>query len=130
MNRPFDLEQLREQLREQLKLAADKGKILLDQQRMILIHAEAMGSLRRELIETLGRERAKGLLLRMGYASGARDAELARKLLPGASGEELMMVGPALHNMEGIVYVEAERIEMDIAKGRFEGEFSGLIPLR
>lgn len=119
MNNGIELEQLR----EQLKLSAGKGQIFLDKQRMILIHAEAMGSLRRELIETLGKDRAKGLLLRMGYASGARDAELARKLLPEASDTDLLMVGPNLHNMEGIVHVTAERLEMDIAKGHFDGEF-------
>ena len=39
--------------------------------------------LRKELIDTLGMDRARGLLTRMGYASGLRDAELARNALAG-----------------------------------------------
>ncbi len=38
------------------------GRIWLQDQRMVLLHPEALGSLRRETIDTLGQERARGLL--------------------------------------------------------------------
>ena len=38
---------------------------------MLLVHAEAQALLRKELIDSLGIDRARGLLTRMGYASGA-----------------------------------------------------------
>ena len=69
-------------LMARLHFAPSEGRIWLDDQRMQLIHTSAMGVLRRELIESLGIELARGLLTRMGYNSGARDAELARKLRP------------------------------------------------
>ena len=47
---------------------------------MILLHGSALGVLRRELIEGLGIEKARGLLTRIGYNSGAHDAELTRTL--------------------------------------------------
>jgi hypothetical protein len=46
---------------------------------MLLVHAEAQALLRKELIDTLGMERAQGLFTRMGYASGVRDAELCAR---------------------------------------------------
>ncbi len=106
----------------ELKLSLEQGKILLSDHRMIMLHVGAMGSLRKELIDTLGIERARGLLTRMGYASGIRDAKLSRKLMPDASDEELMSMGPKLHMLEGIVKVTPIQIDIDIASGKYFGD--------
>ena len=37
-----------------LHFSTSDGRIWLDEQRMLLVHARALGSLRREMIETLG----------------------------------------------------------------------------
>ncbi len=110
-------------LRTRLRFQPDSGQIWLDQQRMIMIHAEAMGELRRELIETLGREGARGALTRMGYASGTRDAQFARRLFPNASDSEVFVVGPQLHELEGFVNVRPVKFEMNVARGICDGEF-------
>lgn len=109
-------------LMARLHFAPSEGRIWLDDQRMQLIHTSAMGVLRRELIESLGIELARGLLTRMGYNSGARDAELARKLRP-ALDSSCFAAGPQLHALEGIVQVEPVKMEMDIERGRYYGEF-------
>ncbi|RLW67652.1 MAG: sigma-54-dependent Fis family transcriptional regulator, partial [gamma proteobacterium symbiont of Stewartia floridana] len=109
-------------LPSELNLSLEEGRIYLSDERMIMLHIGAMGSLRKELIETLGIERARGLLTRMGYASGVRDAKLARKLMPNASDEELMLMGPKLHMVEGIVKVSPIKIDVDIANGRYFGD--------
>ena len=119
---PFDLIPASE-LRTRLRFQPDSGQIWLDQQRMIMVHAGAMGELRRELIDTLGRERARGVLTRMGYSSGLRDARFARRLFPNASDSEVFGIGPQLHNLEGIVKVRPVRFDMDVAQGICEGEF-------
>lgn len=107
----------------ELKLAFRYGRIELGEHRMLLMHADALGSLRKELIDTMGTERARGLLTRMGYASGQKDAILARKIMPGMTDEEVLMVGPKLHSLEGIVQVSPIRIDINIAQGLFECEF-------
>ncbi len=61
-------------LRARVHFCAETGQIWLHEHRMLLVHAEAQASLRKELIDTLGMDRAQGLFTRMGYASGARDA--------------------------------------------------------
>ncbi len=106
-----------------LKLNFDYGSITLDKHRMLLMHAGAFGSLRKELIDTLGIERARGLLTRMGYASGKRDAELARVMMPTMSDADVLMLGPRLHSLEGIVRVSAIRTDIDITRGMFDSEF-------
>ena len=67
------------ELAECLFFSPGDGRIWLNDQRMLLVHASAFGALRRELIGALGQERARGLLTRVGYLSGVRDAELVRK---------------------------------------------------
>ncbi len=90
---------------------------------MLLVHADAQASLRKELIDTLGLERARGLLTRMGYASGVRDAELARGRTDCISDLEAFMTGPQLHSLEGIVLVTPIKLEVDREKGKFFGQF-------
>jgi DNA-binding NtrC family response regulator len=110
-------------LRARVHFCAESGQIWLHEHRMLLVHAEAQASLRKELIDTLGMERAQGLLTRMGYASGLRDAELARTRAENCSDIEAFMTGPQLHTLEGIVRVTPVRLELDRAAGRFYGEF-------
>ena len=110
-------------LRGKLHFCAETGQIWLHEHRMLLVHAEAQAALRKELIDTLGMRRAQGLLTRMGYASGIRDAELARSRDPGGSDLDSFMTGPQLHTLEGIVRVTPVKVELDRAAGSFYGEF-------
>lgn len=92
-------------LTDRVRFLGNEGKIWLDEQRMLLLQSAAMGSFRRELVEMLGVERAKGLFLRLGYQSGLKDAELARKLRPDADAVEMFLTGPQLHSLKGMVKV-------------------------
>ncbi len=111
-----------EDLRARVHFCAETGQIWLHEHRMLLVHAEAQAALRKELIDTLGMERARGLLTRMGYASGVRDAELARTRAEAASDLDAFMTGPQLHTLEGIVRVTPIRVELDRHAGRFYAE--------
>ena len=65
-------------LRRLVRFCADKGQIWLDENRMLLMHTAALSALRKELIDSVGIDQARRILTRMGYASGARYAELAK----------------------------------------------------
>ena len=107
-----------------LRFSAGSGHIWLDEQRMLLLHARAFAELRKELLDSLGVERARGLLVRMGFASGQRDGELAvKERRSGLRTEDAFMLGPRLHSIEGIVSVEKVHIDMDLATKHFYGEF-------
>jgi DNA-binding NtrC family response regulator len=106
-------------LAERLHFSPIDGRIWLDDSRMILLRSEAFGALRQELIESLGIESARGLLTRMGYLAGTKDAALARKVRPGASQTHMFMVGPQMHGLEGVVRAEPVRLEIDSATGHF-----------
>ncbi|MBL8351481.1 MAG: sigma 54-interacting transcriptional regulator [Burkholderiaceae bacterium] len=110
-------------LRRLVHFSAGDGRIWLAGQRMVLVHAAALGNLRRELMQTIGREQTRRVLMRAGYASGERDAALARQVRPGATTFEMFSVGPQLHMLEGAVQVTPEACELDVAGGRFHGLF-------
>ncbi|MFT4413688.1 XylR N-terminal domain-containing protein [Fredinandcohnia humi] len=99
------------------------GTIMLHDKRMVLMSVEALGILRRDLIDTLGIERAKGFLMRYGWACGYRDGESIEKMFEWDSIEELMLSGPALHTLEGVVTVEADRLELSDDKLYFSGSW-------
>ena len=67
-------------LRRQIHFSTADGRIWLAGQRMLLMHASALGTLRRELIQTVGIDITRRLLLRTGFAAGQRDAALAREV--------------------------------------------------
>jgi DNA-binding NtrC family response regulator len=110
-------------LRRMLRFSADTGFIWLGEQRMVLLHTAALSALRKELIESVGTEQARRILTRMGFASGQRDAELARKLRGTGTTIESFVIGPQLHTLEGCVHTEAVRLEVDVEAGHFYAEF-------
>jgi DNA-binding NtrC family response regulator len=116
-------------LMERLHFSTSDGRIWLDDQRMLLVHAKALGSLRRELIELLGMDVARGLLTRMGYRAGALDAQMARRVRPKTSVQDIFLVGPQMHCLEGIGLSEAVHLEFDVEKGTHYGEFIWTSPV-
>ena len=110
-------------LTECLFFAPGDGRIWLNDQRMVLMHTASIGTLRRELIETLGLDRARGLLTRAGYESGARDARLVRERFPDAGLVPTFMAGTRLHALEGVVKVIPVEFEIDPERGHYHGEF-------
>lgn len=111
-------------LAEQLHFSPSEGRIWLTDRRMILIHAEAFSALRQELIESFGPEAARGLLTRIGYAAGCRDAELAWKVRgANKSQTDVWIAGAQLHSLEGIVHTEVVRADIDSASGKCFVEF-------
>jgi two-component system response regulator HydG len=110
-------------LTECLFFSPGDGRIWLNDQRMLLVHSSSMGHLRRELINLVGLERARGLLTRAGYVSGARDAKLVRERWPDSPASEVFMAGTQLHSLEGVVKVTPKSFDFDIDRGTYEGEF-------
>ena len=108
---------------EQLHFNPEEGKIWLAEQRTVLMGLGALSSFRKEIITTLGMERGKGFFMRLGYYSGMRDAELAKKLNPNATPDEAFLTGPQLHCLRGMVKVIPRVLEYDPKKKHFYAEF-------
>lgn len=89
------------------------GIIKLHNKRMGLISVDALGILRKDLINTLGKERAKGFLMRYGWACGKLAAESLKDSYEWPSISELVMSGTVMHTLEGIVTVEPDILEIN-----------------
>ena len=64
------METRRGELLSMLRFNAVSGLIWLNEHRRMVLHTRALAELRRELFDSLGVDRARGLLVRMGFASG------------------------------------------------------------
>lgn len=112
-----------EELTGCLFFSPDDGRIWLNDQRMLLLHSSSFGTLRREIIERLGQEPARGMFTRAGYLSGARDARLIRERWPLADATSAFRAGTHLHTLEGMAKVESLHFKFDAESGFYEGEF-------
>jgi len=109
-------------LLELLKADEESGVIRFKHRRMLIFDADAMGLLRKELVEALGLERARRVLTRFGYACGYRDALTSRELFDWKSDDDWWAAGPRLHQLEGIVQARMLTSRMDRARGVLEAE--------
>jgi DNA-binding NtrC family response regulator len=109
------------QLAEVLDFRPDLGTIRLHDQRVVILSAAAMGLMKKELMDTFGRDVTRRLMLRFGYADGYHDAVNMRERSRWADPEEGIRAGAVLHTLEGIARVEIVRLDRD-GTGRFEAE--------
>ena len=107
---------------ELLKADEESGVIRFKHRRMLIFDADAMGLLRKELVETLGLERARRILTRFGYACGYRDALTSKELFDWQNDADWLAAGPRLHTLQGIVQARQLRLQMDKGGGFLEGE--------
>ncbi len=108
------------ELAELLDFRPDEGVIRLHEQRVVILSAAAMGLLRKELIDTLGRDTARRLLMRFGFADGYHDAVSLRDRAAWSNPLDALRAGATVHTLEGIVRSEITSLDFDSATGRFE----------
>jgi DNA-binding NtrC family response regulator len=109
-------------LAELLDFRPDQGIIRLHEQRVVILSAAAMGLLRKELVDTLGLQTARRVLLRFGFADGYHDAVSMRDRSQWSTPLDGLRAGAMLHTLEGIVRAEVRKIEFDESTGRFDEE--------
>jgi DNA-binding NtrC family response regulator len=109
-------------LRDLLDVDEDAGTLYVHNRRMLLFDADAMGLLRKQLIEGLGVDAARMIIGTFGYGRGYREALAARDFYHPASFEEWWREGVRLNAIEGTVAARVVRYELDAARGHFEVE--------
>ena len=110
-------------VRDLLRFELEEGRIWMAEERMVLQRSSELQALRRELIESLGMDRAKGLLIRMGYVAGQQDADTAKRLRPDAPLFDVFSVGPQSHMLTGQVKVTPVKLDINEQAGTFHGVF-------
>ena len=110
-------------LTEFLSFSPSDGRIWLDNQRMVLLHAGAFGAIRREIIQALGLAAGEAALRRIGHVQGERDAALIRQRWRNQHPRTQRAAGPWLHTLEGFAKVRTLQYEYDPDDGAFRAEF-------
>jgi len=108
-------------LRSKLKFNIDNGHIWLCENRMLLLHTQALSSLRDELFSNMSEARARGVLIRMGFKAGQLDAQVAMQLYGAGDDYDVFKIGPELHAFEGQVKAEITQADIDWEEGSFDG---------
>ncbi|HBW35589.1 XylR N-terminal domain-containing protein [Desulfosporosinus sp. BICA1-9] len=102
---------------ELLQFHPEQGKILLKGSRVIIFAASALGKLRKDLIDTLGMDRAKGFLIRYGWSCGFQAAINIKEQFQLDNESEWNYAGPTIHALEGFVHVNTDIIDINRPKG-------------
>lgn len=102
------------------------GQIWFDENRMLLMHTNILGFLRKDLFDMLGWERTKRFFIRCGYQAGMRDAEVTSKLRPNLNEAEAFMAGPQMHGIRGMVQVEVNELQLSHDEHLFYADFNWL----
>lgn len=110
-------------LLDKLHFKPEEGKVWLAEQRTLLMGLGALAGFRSEIISTLGMERGKSFFMRLGYYMGLSDADLARKMKPDATPNQLFLLGPQLHFLRGMVKVVPRALDYEPGKKDFYAEF-------
>lgn len=110
-------------LRDSFVFDPARAEIRLGNRRMALVDDLGMALMRRELIQALGHDRARGVMSRIGYGIGVTDAQFAHDLRQGGRLIDIYRAGPQLHALKGAVRAEELAFAADFAKGEFFGEY-------
>ena len=104
-----------------LRIDEAQGTISLHGQRMIVVNAGDLGLLRKELITTCGTDRARGILVRFGYARGYRDALATKEMFGWKSVDDWLSAGARLYTIEGSGAIEIVDLRVDQERKSYQG---------
>lgn len=111
-------------LLDKIHFDTENGQIWFDENRMLLMHTNMMGYLRKDLYEMLGWERTKRFFIRCGYQAGMRDAQVTSKLRPNLNEIDAFMAGPQMHGIRGMVHVEVNDLHISHDLKKFYADFN------
>lgn len=116
-------------MEELLEFRPELGQVFLKGARTLIFNADALGTLRRDLIHNLGSDRAKGFLIRYGWQLGYNDGISIKEKFDWDNDEEWFTAGAVLFTLEGFAKVENDIVITDrknksfYKKGRFINSF-------
>ncbi len=101
-----------------------EGVVSLHGRRLVLHDMRAFAQFRRELIESAGLDRARGILTRFGYFCGQADAAAMRRIFEWKDARELLKASAVLLTLQGLARARIRLVRLDFEERRFELELS------
>ncbi|PCH98544.1 MAG: sigma-54-dependent Fis family transcriptional regulator [Rhodobacteraceae bacterium] len=110
-------------LADALQFALGDGRIWLNDERMVLMHTNTLGALRKDMIDAVGLNTTRKLFQLNGWLQGIHLAKLVTKRFKQDNLTAALAAGPRLHTMKGFARIITKRFEFDVAKQYYRGEF-------
>ncbi|WP_458414195.1 XylR N-terminal domain-containing protein [Schinkia sp. CFF1] len=95
------------------------GKMFLNNQRVFMTSTAAMGLLRKNLIDMVGKKRSNQFLVLHGWSLGVHDATVILQNNSYTSKKEMILAGPKLHMQQGHLHVQTNTLEIDLKNNGF-----------
>jgi len=110
-----------------LKFNPETGVTSFHDSRLVIMDAGALGLLRQNLVDLLGWQKAREILLRFGFQNGYSDFKQMQLAYQFDSETELLASGPVIHTWEGIVSAIPTQSSLIETKGIFSSRACGAI---
>lgn len=104
---------------KEFQFVPNQGQIFLKNNRVLILTADSLGLLRNEILQTLGVHETRKLFLRFGYQQGYADFMQMKIQAQVSSEKELLLLGPALHSLEGVVLAIPDVVQINRETGEF-----------
>jgi DNA-binding NtrC family response regulator/predicted hydrocarbon binding protein len=101
-----------EDLRLEDLVSFSEGLVSLHGRRLIIHDVHAMAQLRKDLVDSLGENRARKILSRFGYYWGEADAAALKRIVVWESFEDWLEAGTRLHMLQGVARVKVKSLEL------------------
>ena len=106
-------------LQNDMQFSLETGVTSFRGNRLVIFDANAIGLLRQNLIEALGFDKTKEILLKFGFQNGYADFLQMKLNYEFDTEMDLLASGPVIHTWEGIVQATAKEIRYDRKTGEF-----------
>ena len=97
----------------------EEGRLNLHGRRLVVHDLHAFAQLRKDLIDTVGLDATRSVLTRFGYFWGQADAAAMKRIFEWDNVSDLILAGPRMHTIQGVVKASVRTLEIDEAAGRF-----------
>ena len=106
-------------VKDMLRFDPENGKLLLNNDRLLLIRKDAMQILRRLVYNSVGTIQARALLSQFGYQCGQGDFKMMTQNTNWDTDIDRLACGPMMQNWEGLVSAKPEVIDINRDTGHF-----------
>ena len=106
-------------LSKDLKFDINSGITSFKDSRLVIFDVNAIGLLKQSIINEMGFDKAREIILQFGYQNGYSDFLQMKMNYDFDSEMDLLASGPVIHTWEGVVQATPKEIKFDRSKGEF-----------
>lgn len=104
---------------KEIKFNFETGITSYKDSRILIYDANVIGLLRQNLVQIIGREKAREFFVKLNYQNGYEEFQNMKQTFVFDNEMELLASGPTIHTWRGIVQATPSKFEFDRELGHF-----------